>query len=317
MRRAREKVSGRGCYYHLMNRLAGARDSHPLDDVDRERGMRLLRRLSGYYLLEIVSTCWMGNHFHVVLYAPSEDELPSASDIASRHNAFYPDVPSRQISSRDKASCHRVGRNMVDISRFMKDYQQRYALYYNRAHDRRGHVWGDRFKSVILDRRDALWSVVKYVELNPVRAGLVSDPADYRHCSWGWKSGSGKHPFEAWFVKHMRSALGGEGDALDAEGLFAMFRGELARTIANESGASEEEMRDSVKAAERGESMPLRFLRRTRHWSDGGIIGSKEFVRETAALFRGRERVAGKRLSRGVSDSGAVLYCFKRLRLTD
>jgi len=317
MRHAREKVVGEGCHYHLMNRLAGPEDSYPLDEVDRERGMSLLKRLSKYYLLEIVSACWMGNHFHIVLYAPSEDELPTALEIASRHNAFHSDAPLRHINPQDKEACRRVRRNMIDISRFMKDYQQRYARYYNRAHARRGHVWGDRFKSVILDKRDALWSVVKYVELNPVRAGLASDPADYRHCSWGWKSGSGKHPFEVWFVKHMRFALGEEGANLDAEGVFAIFRGELARTIANESGVSEEETKERIAVAERGESMPLRFLRRTRHWSDGGIIGSKEFVRETAALFREREKAFKKRLSRGASDTGAVLYCFKRLRLTD
>jgi len=300
-----------------MNRLAGPEDSYPLDDVDKERGMRLLRRLSGYYLLEIVSACWMGNHFHIVLYAPPEEELPSFREIAARHNAFYPDAPLRQIHPADAESCLRVGRNMIDISRFMKDYQQRYARYYNRAHNRRGHVWGDRFKSVILDGRDALWSAVKYVELNPVRAGLASDPADYRHCCWGWKSGSGRHPFEEWFVHHMRSALGEQGATLDAEAVFAMFRGELARTIASESGASSDEIRERTAAAERGESMPLRFLRRTRHWTDGGIIGSKEFVRETAALFRDREKVLKKRLSRGASDTGAALYCFKRLRTAE
>jgi REP element-mobilizing transposase RayT len=317
MRKARQKVSGRGCYYHLMNRLRGRRGSHPLNDADRERGMRFLTRLSEYYLLEIVSACWMGNHFHIVLYAPSEEELPPSPEIASRHNAFYSDSPLRRISPSDEESCLRIGRNMVDISRFMRDYQQQYARHYNRIRGCRGHVWGDRFKSVILDRRDALWAVVKYVELNPVRAGLASNPADYRHCSWGWKSGSGTHPFEAWFVKHMRFALGVEGSALDTEGLYAVFRGELERTIANESGASEDEMRRRVAAAKRGESIPLRFLRRTRHWSDGGIIGSKEFVWKTATLFRGRGKVIVKRPVRGTTASGTIIYCFKRLRLTE
>jgi hypothetical protein len=40
-------------------------------------------------------------------------------------------------------------------------------------------------------------------------------------------------------------------------------------------------------------------------------------VRETAALFRDREKVLKKRLSRGKSDTGAALYCFKRLRTAD
>jgi len=317
MKKKRDIVSGVGCYYHLTNRLSGPRGSCPLDDRDRDRGMRLFQRLSEYYLLEIISACWMEDHFHIVLYAPSEAELPPPSEIASRHNEFYPVAPLRRISSRDKASCRRIGLEMIDISCFMKDYQQRYARYYNRAHGCGGHVWGGRFKSVIIGLRDALWAVVKYVELNPVRSGAVSDPADYGYCAWGWKGDSGKHPFEGWFVKHMCSALGDDGVSLDAEGLFAVFRGDLERTIADESVGAFDESSEGVSTGGSGESMPLRFLRPTRHWSDGGIIGSKEFVRETAASFYGREKAYGKRLSRGTTASGVSIYCLKRLSLSD
>ena len=46
-----------------------------------------------------------------------------------------------------------------------------------------------------------------------------------------------------------------------------------------------EELDETVKKAKRGETMPVRFLRRTRHWTDGGIIGSKEFIQKTACYF--------------------------------
>ena len=98
--------------------------------------------------------------------------------------------------------------------------------------------------------------------------------------------------------------------------LLARFAGELARTIAAESGATSDEINSEVKKAERGETMPVRFLRRTRHLTDGGIIGSKEFVREVASRFRDEVSLKRHRFSRGSLDNGTALYCFKRLRMT-
>ena len=316
MRVAREKLSDAGCYYHLMNRTAGEISSLPFEDVDREFGMKLVRRLSEYYLLEFVSMCWMGNHFHIVLYAPCADELPPLAEIAARHNAFYGADSLKAVDPDDSSACLDVGRRMIDISRFMKDFQQRFVHRFNRLHGRRGHLWADRFKSTILQGGEALWTAVKYVELNPVRAGVAADPADYRHSAWGCFSGSGRHPFEKSFVKHMRDSLGDFGASLTASELMARFAGELARTIAAESGACPEEIASEVEKAERGETMPVRFLRRTRHITDGGIIGGKEFVRNVAARFRDEASLKRHRLSRGSLDDGSVLYCFKQLRLT-
>ena len=43
-------------------------------------------------------------------------------------------------------------------------------------------LWADRFKSVLLEGGEALAAVAAYIELNPVRAGLCTDPKDYRYC---------------------------------------------------------------------------------------------------------------------------------------
>ncbi len=314
MRAARRKLTEVGCYYHLMNRVAGDKTSLPFDDVDREFGMKLVMRLSRYYLLEFVSMCWMGNHFHIVVYAPCEAELPSLAEIAARHNAYYGQDSGKAVDPRNKTSCAEIGRRMIDISRFMKDFQQRFVHRFNRLYNRRGHLWADRFKSAIIEGREALWTAVKYVELNPVRAGLCADPANYRHSAWGWAKGSGRHPFEVDFCRHMRRSLGDEGAELDDSEIISMFAGELARTIAAESGAASGEIESAVEKAKRGESMPVRFLRRTRHLTDGGILGSKAFVREVAAKFQDDSPSRWKRFSRGSLDNGSALYCLKRLR---
>ena len=315
MRTAREKINSSGCYYHLMNRATGYKNDYPFTSEDKEKGMQVIRKLAEYYLLEIISVCWMGNHFHIVLYAPGNDEMPDMNQIVQRHNSFFERNPQRQINSGDKTACGRTAANMRDISHFMKIFQQIYTRYLNRTKGRRGRFWADRFKSTILEGRQALWSAVKYVELNPVRGGLVSDPADYRHSTWGWYCGSGQHLFEKSFHKHMRRSLGeGSAESWSMNELSAEFRGELARTIAYEQNLSEEETAEAIKKAKREETMSVRFLRRTRHFTDGGIVGSKLFIMETAALFRDQEKVMKKQFSQGKTQTGIPLYCYKMLR---
>jgi len=60
----------------------------------------------------------------------------------------------------------------------------RYVGYFNRCHGRTGRLFGGRFKSSVIDTDTYWFTCMRYVELNPVRAGLVSDPADYRWSSY-------------------------------------------------------------------------------------------------------------------------------------
>lgn len=314
MRTSRMKVRGRGCYYHLMNRITGHRNNYPFTDVDKEKGFKVIEDLRRYYLLELISMTWMGNHFHIVLYAPSSECLPSEKDILERHNRYY---ASRGIciDPEDIDNIRQAGENMIDISHFMRLFQQKFTYHINKTHKLRGTLWADRFKSTILEANESLWSCVKYVVLNPIRAKIAKDPASYRFSSWGRYCGTGKHPFHDDFIKHMRGWLGEIAKDWTEDQLLAQFRSELARTMANEAGKSRSEVRKATQKARRKESMPIRFLRRTRHWSDGAIIGSKAFIQETAVLFEeNKERIMKKQLSQGKTSSGAVLHCFRRLR---
>lgn len=57
-----------------------------------------------------------------------------------------------------------------------------YAQFFNALHGRSGHLWQSRFYSCPLSLRH-LWTALRYVEQNPVRAGVVSGPAEYRWSS--------------------------------------------------------------------------------------------------------------------------------------
>jgi putative transposase len=58
----------------------------------------------------------------------------------------------------------------------------RYAQYYNARVGRSGHLWQNRFFACVLSE-DHLWAALAYVDLNPVRAGIVTAAADYRWSS--------------------------------------------------------------------------------------------------------------------------------------
>ncbi len=78
-----------------------------------------------------------------------------------------------------------------NLSEFVKEIKQRFSRYYNKAHDRTGYFWGDRFKSVILESGDTLINCLAYIDLNPVRANMVEKPEDYRWCSIGYHAQTG------------------------------------------------------------------------------------------------------------------------------
>ena len=61
----------------------------------------------------------------------------------------------------------------------MRDLGRSYVLYFNRRHDRSGTLWEGRFRSCIAESRQYVMACYRYIELNPVRAGMVSDPGSY------------------------------------------------------------------------------------------------------------------------------------------
>jgi len=74
---------------------------------------------------------------------------------------------------------------MGDVSEFMKEFKQRFSKWYNIRHQRFGTLWAERFRSVLVeDESGVLETVSAYIDLNAVRAGLVEDPKDYRHCGY-------------------------------------------------------------------------------------------------------------------------------------
>lgn len=65
------------------------------------------------------------------------------------------------------------------IARFMQALGRRYVRYLNDRRGRSGTLWDGRYKASLVASGDYLWNCYRYIELNPVRAGMVTDPATY------------------------------------------------------------------------------------------------------------------------------------------
>ncbi len=74
--------------------------------------------------------------------------------------------------------------NRASVGRMMQHVGRRYVPYVNRAHGRSGTLWEGRFKGAPIDGEAYLLACSRYIELNPVRAGMVARPADYRWSSY-------------------------------------------------------------------------------------------------------------------------------------
>lgn len=165
--------------YHIISRTA--LDGFVLGDREKEELLKILKHMSGVYFVEVHGFCIMGNHFHLLVRMKSPKDYTNAA-IRKRLWIYYGD-DELKITPAMLATWRR---KLCNLSEYVKDIKQRFSRYYNREHNRRGYFWGDRFKSVIVERGETLINCMAYIDLNPVRAGLVKRPEDYRWSSLGY-----------------------------------------------------------------------------------------------------------------------------------
>jgi len=70
------------------------------------------------------------------------------------------------------------------LAKAMQSVGRRYARYFNRCYLRSGSLWEGRYKSALVATDDYLISCYRYIELNPVRAGMVQKPEEYPYSSY-------------------------------------------------------------------------------------------------------------------------------------
>jgi putative transposase len=77
---------------------------------------------------------------------------------------------------------------LASLSEFVREIKVNFNFtrFYNKHHGHKGYFWGDRFKSLIVEQGQTLINCLAYIDLNPVRAGIVERPEDYRWSSLGY-----------------------------------------------------------------------------------------------------------------------------------
>lgn len=147
--------------------------------------------------VEILTYCLMGNHFHLLVKVPPAPELPEKEVLrrlgliwSEKRMTEYNQLLGRlreQSAIADElidAELDRHRRRMYNLPEFVKDLKQSFSRHYNKAHARKGTLFEERYKSVLVQDGKALKMMAAYIDLNPVRAGIVDDPADYHWCGY-------------------------------------------------------------------------------------------------------------------------------------
>ena len=281
------KVGGCDAVYHCMTRTVNG--EFLLKGREKEVLRKMIRQVADFCGVEVLTYCIMSNHFHVLVKVPSGQPVPD-SELMRRYKVLYPKPTKYQQASigimlaqlkaggeEAEAIRRKLLARMSDVSEFMKALKQRFSVWYNRSHRRYGTLWAERFKSVLVEGRgNPLQTMAAYIDLNPVRAGLVEDPKDYRFC--GYAEAVAGVAVATRGLIHIWSDHGAKqvDSALQAHRMLIFGR------HASEAGLPEMTRERALKILdeENGELPKAAILRcRIRYFTDGVILGSAEFVR--------------------------------------
>jgi putative transposase len=333
-------VGARPVIYHCISRVVDRRFAFGQDEKEKLRTfMRMFENFSGN---RVLGYCFMCNHIHLLLeITPRPAGGLSDEELLGRLKWIQTEAQvalvakelaeARQVVAEGRAkdgkayvaAIHeRFTWRMHDLSQFMQGFLQRYTQWHNGKTKRKGHLWEDRFKSVIVEDGVASKTMAAYIDLNPVRAGMVENPEEYRWSSYGEAIGGGAKgngkKARAGLVRAMRAHKGVAADAalwskdvaLEYRKILLAGAGERVEERVDQSGAMKrivkrkgltKEQLDAEKqrlmeAEEKrmGELPFGRMLRcRVRYFTDGAVLGSREFV--NAAFAGARERFSPKR----------------------
>ena len=344
-KRRRFVFDDRACCYHTMSRVAGG--ELLFGDVEKEAFRKLMRRMERFSGVEVLTYAVMGNHFHLLLRVPERAKFLRKFETGTKGQregrllehlgTLYSKAYLTQLQAELKVMTEKGMDDLYDqtiqsylerfcnLGRFMKELKERFSRWFNKRHGRRGMLWQDRYRSVLVEDGDALRTMAAYIDLNPVRAGLIDDPKDYRWCGYAEALGGSKRArralcvvlgitvvdwLESGSISYRRLLLG--------EGMEA---GEEVKETEERQGRQfrRHGMTRAKALAELREGKTLSkvdLLRcRVRYFSDGLVLGSREFVEK--AFQEKREWFGAKRMTgaRGIPVKDGNLFSLRDLKM--
>jgi len=139
-------------YPHHIIQRGNNRQQVFFDIHDRHLYLKLLKKFTTELSCQVIAYCLMSNHIHLLLVPPYINYLSKA----------------------------------------MQKISLVFTQHVNKKYARSGRLWECRFHSCPVDREKYLWTVCRYIERNPVRAGIVSNPFEYPWSSVHGSAGSKK-----------------------------------------------------------------------------------------------------------------------------
>jgi len=136
-------------YPHHVIQRGNNRQAIFLADADRQHMLELLEENARQFEVAVHAYVLMDNHFHLLLTPQTAESLPGMMQAVGR----------------------------------------RYVRYFNDTHGRTGTLWEGRYKSTLIETERYLLACMAYIDLNPVRAGLVAQARDYPWSSHGHYAG--------------------------------------------------------------------------------------------------------------------------------
>ena len=204
---------------------------------------------------------------------------------------------------------------MFNLSEFMKALKQRFSQWYNRSRGRRGVLWEARYRSVVVQEEvAALRTMATYIDLNPVRSRLVEDPGSYRWSGYGEAMAGKAAAMEAiarvtgYTCEAVHGCGLGEKPKPESPGerrrrhlralvAYRQMLGVTGRERRRADGTLVRQgLSERVRARLEKQGSPGRrataavrheqLLRRVRHFTDGVVLGSREFINSWFAAHR-------------------------------
>jgi len=117
------------------------------------------------------------------------------------------------------------------VSKLMQSLGRRYVPYFNYQYRRSGTLWEGRFKSCLVQSERYLLECYRYIELNPVRAGMVEGPGDYK---WSSYRNNGLGIKSKLATPHDEYLALGDTDATRLESYRSFFIGQVAPEVLNQ-----------------------------------------------------------------------------------
>ena len=284
MRTARLKAAPDAptAFYHCISRVVDRR--FIFKDQERERFVQLMRMYEAFCGIHVLTYVVMSNHFHILVEVPKRpDVMPSTEAMLSRIEALYGELYAKNVRdllatmTPEQANKHLLSywSRTHDLSWFIRMIKQRFSQWYNLRNERRGTLWEERFKSVLVEGRgQVLAAMAAYIDLNPVRVGLVADPKDYRWCGYG-EAVAGR-PLARNGIRLIMSGLRNKKWDGVLEGYRVWMFG-IADEMRGRGGVPPERVDEVIRA--KGKLPLTEYLRcRVRYFVDGVAIGSKAFV---------------------------------------